>query len=54
MFITTLIAAYYTSKFYYKPQLMLVRETLPFSVYYRLLYKDSYTAVSVFIKILRP
>jgi len=29
---------------------MLVRETLLLSVYYRLLHKDSYTAVSVFIK----
>jgi hypothetical protein len=52
MFITTFLAAYYTSEFYYKPCLMLLRETLLFSVSYRLLYKDSYTAVSVFIKIL--
>jgi len=53
MFITTLLAAYYTLNFYYKPYLTLLRETLLLSVYYRLPHKDSHTAVSVFIKILR-
>jgi len=54
MFITMLLAAYYTLKFYYKSYLMLIREALLLSVYYRLPHSDSHTAASVFIKNIAP